>query len=54
MAMIGTQAMEALSNNQTYKTLGNWFCVKQVNNAISRIKEKCTLAEDLKNQLSPK
>jgi hypothetical protein len=46
MAMIGSQAMEAPNNNQTYKLFGNWFSVNQVNNAISRIKIKCTLAED--------
>jgi hypothetical protein len=54
MEMTGTQAMETLSNNQMYKTFGNQFSVKQVNNAISCIKEKCTLPEDLKNQVATK
>jgi hypothetical protein len=54
MAMTGTQAMEALYNYQTYKTFGDWFIVKQENSAISCIKEKCTLAEDLKHQVVTK
>jgi hypothetical protein len=54
MEMTGTQAMVALNNNQTYKTFGDRFSVKQVNNAISRIKEKCTSAEDLKDQVVTK
>jgi hypothetical protein len=54
MEMMGTQAMEALSNNQTYKIFNNWFSVKQINIAFSCIKEKITPQEDLENQFVTK
>jgi hypothetical protein len=54
MDMTGTAAMEALNNNQTYKTFGDRFSVKQVNNAIARIKNMCTSPEDLKIQMVKK
>jgi hypothetical protein len=52
--MTGTTAMEGLNNNQTYKTFGDCFGVKQVSNAISHLKNICTLPEDLKTQMVKK
>jgi hypothetical protein len=52
--MTGTTAMEVLNNNQTYKTFGDCFSVKQVYNDIACIKNMCTLPEDLKTQMVKK